>query len=417
MVEQTAPNGVVTTYTYSPAGNILSMVDNAPDGSPIEEFDYTYRADGLKTSETDTLWQNGTPEVSTYSWSYDAADRLTQEAYSSYDPSLGYDDTYAYDLDGNRVGETQVGAAGIQTTTDTYDLNDRLLTETTTGTVTTDTTAAYQYGGSGNPGTDLTQVTTTNTATGVPIEQDAYTYTLDAMTAGETIDKYDTNGNLAEQDTVTYTYNSNDDRVGETHEVQTADPNNPGSLLVQSNTTTSNLFSDSNPTGYPQVVEQVTRDAGGGAVTSHLVFTVGLQVEAQADVTAGGGGVPIFLFYDGHGSTRLVTSATASIQGVYAYDAYGNPVGFDPATAATERLYAGQMIDVITGQYDDWHRDLMPGSGIFTTSDPYGGNQRAPQSYNKYAYTQGDPINGVDPAGARLYSCRTDNFDRRRRRS
>ena len=183
---------------------VTSITDSAPDGSPIESFAYTYRADGLKTSETDTPWQNGTPEVSTYSWSYDAGDRLTQEIYTSYDPSLSYTDSYTYDLDGNRVGEVQVTSAGTQTTADTYDANDRLIAEVSAG-PRGDTTTTYQYGGSGNPGTEQTQVVATDTTTGAVIEQESYTYNLQGMTSGVLIDKYDTSGNLTEQDTVTYT--------------------------------------------------------------------------------------------------------------------------------------------------------------------------------------------------------------------
>jgi RHS repeat-associated protein len=40
-----------------------------------------------------------------------------------------------------------------------------------------------------------------------------------------------------------------------------------------------------------------------------------------------------------------------------------------------------------------------PNTGTFTTLDPYAGDPTNPLSYNKYLYTQGDPINGSDPTG------------------
>ena len=72
--------------------------------------------------------------------------------------------------DGNRVGEVQIKASGTQTTDDTYDLNDRLLSEVTSG-PSGDTTTTYQYGGSANPGTDLTQATTVETSSGRLVER------------------------------------------------------------------------------------------------------------------------------------------------------------------------------------------------------------------------------------------------------
>ena len=52
-------------------------------------------------------------------------------------------------------------------------------------------------------------------------------------------------------------------------------------------------------------------------------------------------GQTAFYLTDGHGSTRaLLNSSGQVIAGqTFAYDAYGNPLGFDPSQAATERLY------------------------------------------------------------------------------
>jgi RHS repeat-associated protein len=401
LIRQTAPNGVVTTYAYNSTGHVTTIIDTGPGGAKIDEYDYTYRADSLESGATETLWQNGTAEVTTIAWTYDADDRLTQEVYNSFDASLSSTTTYTYDLDGNRVSEQQLTAAGSETTVDTYDANDRLIAEVQTGNVGQNTTTTYQYGGASDAGTEQTLVTVADAESGTLVEQDHDTYNLQGMLSGAVIDKYSAAGTLTEQDTATYTYDSDNNRVGETDEVQVAGTGNPSSLVVQSNTTTSDLVDNNNPTGYSQIVEQVTRDATSGAVVKDLVFTLGLQVLAQASVTRGSGtsGTPLFLFFDTHGSTRLLLDGAAAIQAVYRYDAYGAAIGFDPSTAATSILYSGQRLDVLTGQYDNRAREYDPTTGTFTTLDPFAGDATDPLSYNKYLYTQGDPINGVDPSG------------------
>lgn len=47
---------------------------------------------------------------------------------------------------------------------------------------------------------------------------------------------------------------------------------------------------------------------------------------------------------------------------------------------------------------------LDPTTGRFTSLDPFGGNNHDPQSFNKYGYVHGDPIQGVDPTGKFLVS-------------
>ena len=121
----------------------------------------------------------------------------------------------------------------------------------------------------------------------------------------------------------------------------------------------------------------------------------------QASLTPGSGtsGTPLFLFYDAQGSTRLLLDSNLDNQGTYTYDAYGDPIGFDPITVATDVLYTGQRLDPLTGQYDNRARDYDPSMGTFTTLDSYAGDSTHPLSYNKYLYTQGDPVNGFDPSG------------------
>ena len=120
---------------------------------------------------------------------------------------------------------------------------------------------------------------------------------------------------------------------------------------------------------------------------------------AQALFQVGSDGQSQYLIQDGLGSTRLLTDATGQITARYDYTAYGDAVGFDPSTAATSLLYAGERYDATTGQYDLGSRTYNPETMRFNERDSFSGDTGTPQSLNKYAYVQGDPVNETDPTG------------------
>jgi RHS repeat-associated protein len=75
------------------------------------------------------------------------------------------------------------------------------------------------------------------------------------------------------------------------------------------------------------------------------------------------------------------------------------------ATANGTEKFTGYFRDAETGlDYAD-QRYHNPGTGRFLTPDPYramstgAADSKTPGSWNKYAYAQGDPINGIDPTG------------------
>ncbi|NLS92469.1 MAG: RHS repeat-associated core domain-containing protein [Planctomycetaceae bacterium] len=84
---------------------------------------------------------------------------------------------------------------------------------------------------------------------------------------------------------------------------------------------------------------------------------------------------------------------------VFAYDAYGVPIGFTLANALTTLLYSGEMTDQLTGLQYLRARYYNPATGTFNRLDPFKGNFRDPQSLHKYLYTHADPVNGIDPSG------------------
>ena len=196
-----------------------------------------------------------------------------------------------------------------------------------------------------------------------------------------------------------------------TNKVEVDDDANPATaLVVESETETTYLNDPDNHTGYAQTLEEVTRDAATQAVIKDLVFTLGHDVlsqtaidPAQAGTNAGS---PLYLLYDGHGSTRLLTDSQGAIAlgpnstpQIFAYDAFGLPIGFEQSAALTNLLYNGEWFDShVNQQYLHWRwYDLS--TGRFNRLDPFFGNLRDPQSFHKYLFTPSDPVNFNDPDG------------------
>ena len=172
----------------------------------------------------------------------------------------------------------------------------------------------------------------------------------------------------------------------------TEDTDHDGSFADETPVQTKYLIDRQNPTGYAQVLEE--KSAAGALLKS---YTLGLDVISQALAA----GAVRFLLYDGHGSTRGLVDATGQpLSGqVYRYDAYGNPLGFDPAQALTTLLYSGEWLDRLTNLQYLRARYYDSSSGRFTRLDPFSGTLSEPRSLHKYLYAQGDAVNGIDPSG------------------
>jgi RHS repeat-associated protein len=139
-----------------------------------------------------------------------------------------------------------------------------------------------------------------------------------------------------------------------------------------------------------------TASAGLLAATP-TTYILGLDVIGQ--------GTSAYYTYDGHGSVRGITDGDGVPTGeYYDYDAFGNAIGFDPNSAASKVLYAGQWWDVAAEGYDDRARIYDPVSGRFTTRDGDYGNNWDAFSLHKYLYANDNPENMDDPTGHDSYA-------------
>ena len=148
---------------------------------------------------------------------------------------------------------------------------------------------------------------------------------------------------------------------------------------------------DMNPTGYPQVLDELTN----GVVTR--TYTYGLQRISQDQVIENLW-TPSFYGYDGGGNVRQLTNSLGTVTDKYEYDAFGNDV-YHTGTTPNNYLYRGEQYDPDLGLYYLRARYYNPNTGRFMSRDPEDGNLFDPASLHKYLYANGDPVDGVDPMG------------------
>jgi RHS repeat-associated protein len=141
-----------------------------------------------------------------------------------------------------------------------------------------------------------------------------------------------------------------------------------------------------------------------------MVYDVSGRMVAEYGAADGDGGGLRYVFSDRQGSTRAVTDHQGQVQARRDYEPYGKEVpayvgqraaqGYGGADG-TRQQYAQTERDEGTGLDHTWWRKYEQRSGRWTSPDPYLGSMSTgdPQSFNRYAYVQNDPVNFIDPSG------------------
>jgi RHS repeat-associated protein len=327
------PNGLQSSFTYDTQNRVTALSNAAAS--------YTYTLDGTvgnRKGVTERLATQTHPRI--VGWGYDNIYRLTNENISADPNSKTGSVTYGLDPVGNRLslglsqGSNLPVISPIQPNSISYDHDDRLSTE--------------NYDPNGN----------TLTTAGKTFAYD-FENRLKSLNNGAVTIQYDADGN----------------RVAKT----------------VAGVTTRYLVDDLNPTGYAQVVEEVT------GTTASRTYTYGLQRISQNQQIANAW-TPSFYGYDGGGTVRLLTDSTGTVTDTYDYDAWGNTVNTTGSTPNVY-LYRGEHYDADLDLYYLRARYFNPLSGRFLTRDPEAGRIKVPASLHKYLYSVGDPINVSDPTG------------------
>src|SRR5437867_3870330 len=330
----TYPNGVTNLYSYDALNRLTNLVW-AKAGTVKAGFGYTLGPAGNRL----TLAETNNGSVRNYTWGYDNGYRLTSEQIATTAPT----GTLSYGLDdvGNRTSRSgTIGTLGAQSFN--FDQRDQLDNDAVP------TTASTYFDANGNTASY------------------GGTYT------------YDWANRLLTQasPSVTLTYDGAGNRTKK----------------VAGGVTTWYLVATVNPSGYPQVVEELT---GTTPSTLSKVYGYGLDLIDQRVITPAS---TSFYGYDGLGSVKFLADTSGTVTDTYTYDAYGNLIASLVPTSNNYR-FTGEQWDADLGFYYLRSRFLNPGIGRFQTADSFQGNQSDPISLHRYLYAGDNPVNRIDPSG------------------
>ncbi|HWQ91673.1 MAG TPA: RHS repeat-associated core domain-containing protein [Clostridia bacterium] len=323
-------NGLETHYTYDSRNRLRGMTVGS---AAMAHYLYDVLPDGKRNRATESGSAINATGDRTVDYAYDNINRLTKESIAGDEGGKNGDLAYTLDNVGNRTWYKAV-PFGTFGSSATFDENDRL-----------------------NPASNFDKNGNTLVSGGATFQYD-FQNRLKARTSGTAVQLvYDGDGNLVSR------------TVG--------------------GVTTWYLVEDRNPTGYPQVLEEVAADR------SQVMkrYTWGLALISQEDSAISYSGL------DGHGNVRfLLDSAGNARADRYVYDAYGRLIRSAGTTPNVYR-YCGERLDPDLGLYYLRARYYNPQTGRFWTMDSYEGSQSDPLSLHKYLYAQDNPINLTDPSG------------------
>jgi RHS repeat-associated protein len=371
------PHGVSVAYTYDDLNRLQTVTDNRLSGNNTTTYSY---------DEANNVATVRYPNQLTSTFTYDSLNRLTE---LSTPPVADY--RYTLGATGIRTNATEQGGRTLQWN---YDNTYRLTGETVTGDAANNGNVDYTLDPVGN------RIGTTSTFNS--LTPGFGSYNANDQVSNET---YDANGNTITASGKTFTYDSENHMTSMTNgtTVVTMKYDAFGNRVAKTVNGVTTLYlveDDVNPTGYPQVVEELTGPIGAGVVTR--TYTYGLQRISQnlsPTLTGNATWTPSFYGYDGFGTVRQLTDTAGTVTDTYEYDAYGN---FFTKTGTTPNsyLYRGEQYDSDLALYYLRARYYNQVTGRFLSRDPKNGYPYDSSSLHKYLYASSDPVNRLDPLGS-----------------
>ncbi|MFD7077076.1 RHS repeat-associated core domain-containing protein [Nocardioides sp. NPDC059952] len=375
----TKGNGNVTTNAFQADGALKSMREETSAGALVASHAYTYDANGNQLEDVASKRNADDSSAtldSTTTYVYDPVDRLKEKTKAGHNAST---ETYVHDANANVIQQSVGGTS----TSFNYDRN-RLLSSTVDG-----QTASYRYDPFGRQ--------TSVVGGGKTISRTTY----DGFDHIKVAEQTNAAGVL---EATTYTY----------------DP-----LDRTASKTTSGADGKKTDYTYLGLSQEVLGEEVAGELTKSYQYSpwgqrlsqVSHQADAEAGVEAEETG---YYGYNAHTDVETITDDAGKTVATYGYTAYGEndeaeftgidkPEAGNPEGPADESFNAyrfnGKRWDAGSGTYDMGFRDYNPGLNTFTTRDMYNGALADmglgmdPFTGNRYAYTAGNPISGIEIDG------------------
>ncbi|MCM2578666.1 RHS repeat domain-containing protein, partial [Streptomyces meridianus] len=311
------------TYTYDAAGNVRSIVDT-PTGGTSDAQCFAY--DGLRRM-TEAWTSNVTPDGAVGTGAADAA-CASAPSSSTVGGVAAYWNSYAYDVTGNRTGQTKHGIDGSATST-----------------------TAYTYGeGSAGPH-QLTKAVTDTTATPQTPEvtsQDTYTYDASGNTTSRVL-----NG-----DTQSLSW----DKQGDLTKVTEAGGSETSYVYDAAGNRVLRETSGEKVLYLPGMELKLTKSSGG--VTGIRYYSLGGQTVASRDADEG----LTFLASDHHGTAQLAVDAMTGETQRRRLDPFGggrDTQSSDVSAWVNDKGFVGGTNDESTGLVHLGAREYDAATGRF----------------------------------------------------
>ena len=393
----TDPSPQVTTFTYTPVGQLASEVkpngntvtdsyfDNwslqhsleaKADGTTVAEHTYTYDPNGNKTQDIAKLMSadnNSTDLSHTLTYTYDPRDRITQVTKDG-----AVTESYSHDANDNVWPSQTVNGT---TTSYNYDRN-RLLTAVTSG-----VTSDYNY----DPFGRLDTVT----SGGHLLERNTYDG-FDRIIEHQQLNASST------LDTARYTYDPLDRKTSQTTGIGTSSP-------------------QTTDYAYIGLTSQLISELQNGRQTKSYTYTPGGTRLSQTTTNSDGTQTAGYYTYNDHSDVEAVTSANGNTIATYGYTAYGgndssmftgaDKTNTSPGSTAqpfSAYRYNAMRWDSSSGQYDMGFRNYDPALNQFLSRDMYNGAiadmalDTNPFTGNRYTFGAGNPVSNIELNGRQL---------------
>ncbi len=371
-------NGNTVTYDYFLSGLLRHSLEKKPNATVVAEHTLGYQGNLHRNRDHAKIQNADSPGAyleHVYAYTYDPRDRIAKTVKTPVAGGTAETETYSHDANSNVWEEEVLG----KKTTFTYDRN-RLMTSVTGG-----QTSTYTYDPYGR----------LRTVQGGGKVWEKYTYDgFDHVVEHEKL-----GGDGATSRVTKYTYDPLDRTTTKTEKEGTA----------EAKTTTYS---------YLGLSAEVLDEEVAGQLTKSFQYSPWGERLSQVKVADEGREESSYYGYNPHTDVEQITSETGDTRATYGYTAYGKnddklftgvdkPDPIDPTAKEEYNPYRfnAKRWDNSTGMYDMGFRDYNPGLNRFLLRDTYNGalNDLSlgtdPWTSNRYAFTGGNPISGVELDG------------------